>query len=61
MATKIQKTNLPVIGRHYVGNGKFVDLKYAPMIDTGRNYRVKPSMMQRASLMLERLKALGAA
>lgn len=68
MATKIQKTNLPVIGHvdhrrtTRIGTrGWRTPLKYAPMIDTGRNYRAKPSLMQRAGLMLERLKSLGAA
>jgi hypothetical protein len=61
MATKIQKMNLPVIGVHRVGKGVTVPLKHAPLIDTGRNWREKPSLMQRAALMLERLKSLGAA
>jgi len=68
VATKIQKTNLPVIGHVDHRKQTFTrtlhwrtPLKYAPMIDTGRNWREKPSLMQRAGLMLERLKALGAA
>lgn len=63
MAYRLKKTDLPVVGSHWGfsgGQSGLVPLKYAPLIDTGRQYHLSRATRERATRLLEQIRALEA-